>query len=106
MRTSCALGFISGFRLCGNAYFQTGSVTGTRFYREFALYETFSFFYYPWTFAGRFHLVLRHAPGKIKAASVVFDGQLTRTIGRAQPHKHVFGVAVLADVDQSLLRDA
>src|SRR5882672_2923859 len=106
MRTSCALGFISGFGLRGNADFQPGSFTGTRFYREFALYETYSFFYYPWTFSGRFHLVLRHAARKIKATSVVFDGQLARTIGCAQPYEHVFGLAVLPHVDQSFLRDA
>src|SRR6266849_6713486 len=106
MRISCELGFIRRFRFSENADFQARTLAGIRFYREFPGNETYPFLNYNGTLAGHFHLVLRHAPRKIKAPAVVLDREFAGAIQSAQADQNMLRLAVLTDVDQSFLDDA
>src|SRR5579862_8305647 len=86
--------------------FQTRSLSGSRFYREFAGNQTYPLFYDLGPFAIFFQLLVIVAASKLETAAVVFHGQVPLFAIGAQPHQSMSRSAVLSYADQSFLHDA
>ena len=89
-----------------NPYFQPCAVSRSRFYREFARQQAYSFPDHRRPLACRLQFRIRQPSGKRKSLAIVLYRQLQITRPLRQPYQHMVRATVLAHVHQALLHNA
>src|SRR6202167_312244 len=88
-----------------NPYFQPRAVPRSRFYRELARQQSYSFPDHRRALAAGFQFRARERAGKRKPFAIIFHRQLQVARALRQAHQHMMRSAMLADVHQAFLHD-